>query len=140
MRVNQWSFPDQLWYSKEHLWLSIEEQIATVGLTDYAQHSKGDILYVGLPRPGDEVFRGDTAVSIETGKWVGRICSPATGIIVDVNQPLTAKPQVVNEDPYGEGWLIRIQLAPFGETVELLRGEKFRSWFEEQLAMESNLE
>lgn len=128
MQVGQWYFPEQLWYTREHLWLKIEDLVATVGLTDYAQDTRGDVLYLGLPREGLQVSRGDSVASIETGKWVGRICSPVSGTIVKVNRRLSGEPQLINKSPYEKGWIYRIQLAYPEETAGFFRGEEFYQW------------
>jgi len=133
VQVGQWHFPDELWYTREHLWLKIEEQAATVGLTDYAQDTRGDVLYLGLPGDGLKVSRGETVASIETGKWVGRICSPVAGTVVKVNRRLASEPQLINKDPYGEGWVYRIQLAGPGEIDGLFKGEAFYRWMEGEI-------
>lgn len=134
MQVGQWYFPDQLWYTREHLWLKVEGQVATVGLTDYAQDTRGDVLYLGLPKDGLQVSRGDYIASIETGKWVGRICSPVSGIIVEVNQRLSGEPQLINKSSYEEGWIYRIQLAGPEETDGFFQGEKFYQWLTAEIA------
>ncbi|MDA8213543.1 MAG: glycine cleavage system protein H [Clostridia bacterium] len=134
MQVGQWYFPDQLWYTREHLWLKVEGQVAAVGLTDYAQDTRGDVLYLGLPKDGLQVSRGDSIASIETGKWVGRICSPVSGTIVEVNQRLSGEPQLINKSPYEEGWIYRIQLAGPEETDGFFQGEKFFQWLAAEIA------
>ncbi|MBO8168929.1 MAG: glycine cleavage system protein H [Thermoanaerobacteraceae bacterium] len=131
--MGEWFFPRGLLYNKEHLWLKIEDFIATVGLTDYAQDTRGDVLYLGLPKINQQVQKGDTVATIETGKWVGRIFAPVTGTIVDVNRQLISRPQLINQDPYGEGWIFRVRITNQKETTWLLQCKEFCSWLEAEL-------
>ena len=106
--------PDDRKYSKEHEWLLVDGDEAIVGITDYAQEQLGDIVYVDLPEPGASVTQFEKMGEIESVKAVSELFSPATGEVVAANEALVQKPEVVNSDPYGEGWLIRIKLGEGG--------------------------
>jgi glycine cleavage system H protein len=98
-------------YSKEHEWLKIDGSEAIVGITDYAQEQLGDIVYVDLPEPGAALTKFDKMGEIESVKAVSELYSPATGEVTAANDALVQKPEIVNTDPYGEGWLIRLRLS-----------------------------
>jgi glycine cleavage system H protein len=114
------SIPDDLKYSSEHEWLRIEGDVARVGITDYAQDQLGDIVYVDLPHVGETVkFMGKFG-EIESVKVASEIFSPASGEIAEINSALDQSPELVNKDPYGEGWLVAIRLSDASEAGKLL--------------------
>ena len=114
------SIPGDLKYSTEHEWLRIEGDVARVGITDYAQDQLGDIVYVDMPKVGDSVkFMGKFG-EIESVKVASEIFSPASGEIAEINDGLDANPELVNKDPYGEGWLVAIRLSDASEVDKLL--------------------
>lgn len=102
------NIPDDLKYTRTHEWIRIEGDTATVGITEYAQSELGDIVYVDLPTPGRAVQAGQTFGSIESVKTVSDLYAPVSGEITEVNQDLEGKPELVNTDPYGAGWLVKI--------------------------------
>jgi len=102
------NIPDDLKYTRTHEWIKIEGDVATVGITEYAQSELGDIVYVDLPSPGRAVQAGQTFGSIESVKTVSDLYAPVSGEIAEVNQDLEGKPELVNTDPYGAGWLVKI--------------------------------
>ena len=104
------NIPDDLHYSKDHEWVRVEGNVAVVGITDYAQDSLGDVVYVELPRVGDEFAANESFGSVESVKAVSEVFSPVSGEIVGINDTLADAPEKVNQDPYGEGWMIRVQL------------------------------
>ncbi|RMG23074.1 MAG: glycine cleavage system protein GcvH [Armatimonadetes bacterium] len=110
--------PEELKYTKTHEWIRIEGETATIGITEYAQSELGDIVYVDLPEPGRAVQAGQTFGSIESVKTVSDLYAPADGEIVEVNEALQGQPELVNTDPYGQGWLVKISLA--SEPADLL--------------------
>ncbi len=114
--------PAELLYSEEHEYLkpAEEESVYYVGITDYAQGELGDIVYVELPKVGDEFRKNDVFGTIEAVKAVSDLYCPASGQVVEVNDALDADPAIVNRDPYGEGWLIKIRVSDPGELDELL--------------------
>ena len=112
--------PDDLLYSKEHEWVKLDGDTATVGITDYAQNSLGDIVYVELPRVGTKIEQFGNVGVIESVKAVSDLFTPISGEIVEINGVLDNDPAAVNKDPYGDGWLFRVKVADKGETSQLL--------------------
>jgi glycine cleavage system H protein len=112
--------PEQLRYSTDHEWLSRDGSRARVGITDYAQDALGDVVFVQLPNVGDSVSAGDTFGEVESTKSVSDIYAPVSGTVVAVNDALTDAPQLVNEDPYGEGWICEIEVSDESQFGGLL--------------------
>lgn len=102
------NIPKELQYTKSHEWLLVEDGVATVGLTDFAQDALGDIVFVNLPQPGDQVSAGDALGDVESVKAVSDVLSPVSGVVAEVNEELLDNPALVNEDPYG-AWLIKVE-------------------------------
>ena len=105
------SIPNELSYTKEHEWVSSENLVFTMGITDYAQAALGDIVYVQLPAIGEAVTAGKVCGEVESTKSVSEIFAPVTGTIVAVNDALSNSPETINSDPYGAGWLAKIEVA-----------------------------
>ena len=103
--------PKDLRYSKQHEWVRLECEEATIGITDFAASELGDIVYLELPEPGKKVKAGESLGSIETVKAVEELYSPVDGMVVESNVTLQTKPELVNEDPFGEGWMVRVQVS-----------------------------
>jgi len=116
---------DELRYTKEHEWLSIEGSIATVGITDFAQGELGDIVFVELPTVGTGVSAGDSFGTIEAVKTVAELFAPVSGEVIAVNEQLESDAALVNTDCYGEGWMIQIQMSDPSEVDELLTAEDY---------------
>ncbi|WP_034268404.1 glycine cleavage system protein GcvH [Haloechinothrix halophila] len=109
--------PEHLKYTEEHEWLSLDGDVATVGVTDFAQDSLGDIVFVELPDQGDKITAGEPCGELESTKSVSELYAPADGEVVAVNEAVRDTPELVNSDPYGEGWLFRVRV---GELPDLL--------------------
>ena len=124
--------PDGLLYSKEHEWVKLDGDVATVGITDYAQASLGDIVYVELPRVGAGLTQFGSIGVVESVKAVSDIFTPVGGEVVGINDGLENDPAAVNRDPYGDGWFYRVRLADQSQAGELLTPEQY-----EQLIAES---
>jgi glycine cleavage system H protein len=124
--------PSGLLYSKEHEWVKLDGDVATVGITDYAQASLGDIVYVELPRVGAALTQFGSIGVVESVKAVSDIFTPVGGEVVGINDGLENDPAAVNRDPYGEGWFYKVQLSDTSQTGELLTPEQY-----EQLLAES---
>src|ERR1044072_2819843 len=114
------NIPENLHYSKDHEWISVEGDTGTIGITDHAQHSLGDVVYVELPKVGDTFEAHESVGSVESVKAVSEILPPAGGEIVEVNESLQDDAEKVNTDPYGEAWMIRIRMKNPGEVDSLL--------------------
>lgn len=112
--------PENLKYTKDHEWARIEKGIVTVGITDYAQGELGDIVYIELPEVGREVSAGESFGTIEAVKAVSDLFAPLSGEVVEINSKLDESPEIVNDDPYGEGWMIKIKISNPAEIDSLL--------------------
>lgn len=122
--IDQYEFPDDLYYDKEHVWARVEEDnIVTIGMTSLGQELAGEIVYVEVPRVGRSVNKGEAFMSMESGKWVGRVQSPVSGEIAEANEEVEWESTLVNEDPYGEGWLARIEANDLSELDSLMRAD-----------------
>jgi len=125
-------FPAGLKYSKEHEWVAAEESSATIGITDYAQDQLGEIVYVELPAVGDKISKDDPFGVVESVKAVSDVYAPISGTVVEVNKELPESPEMINEDPYGDGWLIKIEVGDSAELDDLMDHEEY----EEMVAAE----
>ena len=119
------NIPVNLKYTKDHEWISIEGDIATVGITDFAQGELGDIVYVEIEKIGENFSKEEVFGTVEAVKTVSDLFMPVTGEIIDINEKLNEKPELVNEDPYGQGWMIKIKLNNSG-TSDLLNSEQYK--------------
>jgi glycine cleavage system H protein len=124
-------YPEDLRYTKEHEWAAAEgTDRVRVGITDYAQDALGDVVYVDLPEEGTEVRAGEPFGEVESTKSVSDIFSPVTGRVVERNAGLEDQPEMVNEDPYGEGWMVVIEMSESAELEGLLDAEGYRAFTE----------
>lgn len=110
MKIDQYEFPDDLLYDKEHNWARIEGDTATIGLTAFGQDLAGEIVYAEVPRVGRDLVQGEPFMSLESGKWVGRIKAIVSGKITEANEEIEWESAIINEDPYGGGWFAKVQL------------------------------
>jgi glycine cleavage system H protein len=125
-------YPEDLKYTREHEWAAIEDaNRIRVGITDYAQDALGDVVYVDLPEQGTEVRGGEAFGEVESTKSVSDIFSPTSGRVVDRNAALEENPELVNQDPYGEGWMVLIEMNDPEELDELLDAGGYRSFVDE---------
>jgi glycine cleavage system H protein len=120
--------PDTLHYTKEHEWVSVEGEVATIGITQHAADALGDVVYVALPKVGDSVKEGAIVGEVESTKSVGEIFAPVAGEVVAANQDTVDAPDTVNADPYGAGWLIKVK---FENLPELLDAAGYREFIGE---------
>ncbi|MBD0371288.1 MAG: glycine cleavage system protein GcvH [Pyrinomonadaceae bacterium] len=120
--------PEDLHYSKDHEWLRVEGDVAVIGITDYAQNSLGDVVYVELPKPGEKFEAHESFGSVESVKAVSEIFTPVSGEVVEVNESLSDEPEKVNEDPYGAGWMIRMRMNNPGEVDSLLSSVEYEEF------------
>lgn len=112
------SNPSHLKYTAEHEWLNVEGDIATVGITAYAAEKLGDVVYIDLPAVGSTITAGTVVGEIESTKSVGELYAPANGTITEINDAVVASPELVNEDPFGQGWLIKISMDSVPELLD----------------------
>jgi glycine cleavage system H protein len=119
MEIGGYNFPDDLLYDKEHNWARIQGKIATVGLTDMGQDLAGEIVYAEVPRVGRDITQGEPFMSLESGKWVGRVKAIVTGKIAEANEEIEWESTIINEEPYEGGWFAKVEVA--GEASGLLK-------------------
>ena len=124
-------YPDNYSYTKQHEWAAVENDLATIGITDHAQSELGDIVYVDLPRPGDAAAAGKPIGSVESVKAVSEVFSPVTGEVVEANETLAEKPEKVNEDPHGEGWLVKVRISAPEELDGLLTASDYEAYLKQ---------
>lgn len=117
--------PPELRYSKEHEWVRVDGDAVTIGVTDYAQDQLGDIVYLDLPSAGSNVSQADKMGEIESVKAVSDLFSPISGEVVEINQEAVDEPELVNSEPYGRGWLVKLRLSDVGEIEGLLSADSY---------------
>lgn len=123
--------PEDCLYSKEHEWVRIEDSIGTVGITDYAQESLGDVVYVELPKVGDVFEAGDVFGNVESVKAVSELYMPLSGEVTAINTNLADAPELVNQDPYGDGWMIKVALTDPEDTGHLLTAAEYEDFLKQ---------
>jgi glycine cleavage system H protein len=126
------AYPADRRYTKEHEWVSTSGAVATIGITDYAQTELGDVVFVELPKVGATVAAGKTFGTVESVKAVSEIFAPASGEVVEANPELTPKPETINGDPHGAGWLIKIKLVNPGELSALMDATAYEAYVAEK--------
>jgi glycine cleavage system H protein len=126
------AYPSAYRYTKDHEWIDAQGTSATIGITDYAQHELGDVVFVELPKAGAGVTAGKTFGSIESVKAVSEIYAPASGEVVESNAELQNKPEAINNDPHGAGWLVKIKLADPNEVNGLMDAAAYEAYIEEK--------
>ena len=120
--------PEDLHYSKDHEWVRVDGDQAIIGITDYAQNSLGDVVYVELPKAGEEFAANEPFGSVESVKAVSEVFTPIAGTVVTINEALADDPENVNSDPYGQGWMIRLKMANPGEVDSLLTAAEYEDF------------
>ena len=121
-------FPEELKYTEDHEWVRLEGDTATVGITDHAQHELGDIVYVDINTLGDTLSQNDVFGSVEAVKTVSDLFLPAAGEVLEINPALDSAPETVNNDPYGEGWIIRMKVTDPDEIDGLMSAEEYKKF------------
>jgi glycine cleavage system H protein len=124
--------PEELKYTDEHEWAKVEDELVVIGITDYAQDALGEIVYIELPSEGDEITKGDSFGGVESTKSVSDLYAPVSGEVVEVNESLLDSPETINEDPYGDGWLIKVRIHDSDEYNELMDGEQYSEFIEKE--------
>jgi glycine cleavage system H protein len=127
-------YPQEFLYTKEHEWILVDESTGTLGITDHAQKELGDIVYVELPKVGDPVTAGEPLGTVESVKAVSEIFSPVTGEISAINPLLQNSPEMLNTDPHGEAWLVRIRLLDRSEIEKLMTADEYETFLQEEKA------
>lgn len=122
------NIPEDLHYSKDHEWIRVEGGTGTVGITDHAQHSLGDVVYVELPKAGEQFGAQSVFGSVESVKAVSELYLPVAGEVVEVNETLNDEPEKVNTDPYGAGWMIKLKIDGAGELDKLMNAAEYEDY------------
>lgn len=125
-------FPKDLRYTKEHEWVRMEGSVATIGITDHAQDSLGDIVYLELPSDGAVVTKDETFGVVESVKAVSDLYSPISGTVIEINDALVDSPEVINGDPYGDAWMLKVEMNSPAEIKDLLTADEYKKYVEEE--------
>jgi glycine cleavage system H protein len=126
------AYPTQYRYTKDHEWISAKGDTATIGITDYAQHELGDVVFVELPAAGTKITAGKTFGSVESVKAVSEIYAPASGEVIEANGELHNKPETINTDPHGAGWLIKVKLGNPADINSLMDAAAYQAYVDEK--------
>jgi len=126
------NIPENLRYSKDHEWILVDGDVASIGITDYAQHSLGDVVYIDLPRAGDKFGTHEAFGSVESVKAVSEIFTPVAGEVVEVNDGLNDTPEKVNSDPYGDAWFVKLKMDNPGEADAMLSWVEYEEYLSNQ--------
>ncbi len=124
--------PDDCLYSKEHEWVRVEGTAGLVGITDYAQESLGDVVYVEFPAVNDSFEAGDVFGNVESVKAVSELFMPMGGVVTEINEKLSDVPELVNQDPYGDGWILKVKLSDPEETTHLMTSTEYAAYLQEE--------
>ncbi len=119
------NIPGNLKYTEDHEWIKVDGDIATVGITEYAQQQLGDIVFVEVETVGDDLAKGDTFGTVEAVKTVSDLFMPVSGKVLELNASLESAPELINKDPYGEGWMVRVKIADLSEMGSLLSADEY---------------
>ena len=122
------AYPKQFRYTKEHEWVDAKDDLATIGITDYAQHELGDVVFVELPKPGAKIEAGKTFGTVESVKAVSEIYAPAAGEVIEANGELHNTPEKLNTDPHGAAWLIKVRLTNAAELSALMDATAYEAY------------
>ncbi len=128
------NFPENLKFSKEHEWVMVEGDVALIGITEFAQSELGDVVYVELPDVGEKITKDDPFGSVESVKAVSDLFAPVSGAVIEVNDSLPDNTELVNEDSYGDGWMIKVQMSDKEELKDLLAADEYGEFVERQKA------
>jgi glycine cleavage system H protein len=125
-------YPEDYLYSKDHEWISVQGNVGTIGITDYAQHELGDVVYVDLPEVGDTFESNEPFGSVESVKAVSEVFCPIAGEVIEVNAKLEESPELINQSPHQQAWMIKVRISSPEELKELLSAEEYEEYLQEQ--------
>ena len=141
MQIDEYTFPEDLYFQKEHYWARVEGDVVVIGVSDFAQKLAGTIKRVVTLEEEDEIVRDKPIGTLSSGKWTGKLYAPVSGEIIEVNEDIEDDPNLINDDPYGEGWVIKVEPSNLEEDLATLKkpGPEFEVWrtteIEEQKAL-----
>ena len=124
-------YPSDYLYTEEHEWIKVDGDVAVLGITDFAQQELGEVVYFEMPEVGDSFATGDELGSIESVKAVSPVYTPVAGEVVEVNAAIEDSPEIVNDDPHGDGWLVKLRLASTDELAKLMSAEQYEAFLKE---------
>ena len=130
--IGEYTLPDDLYYHGEHFWAKVEGNTAVIGMDEFGTKLAGDISFIELPREDDEVGFNEQVGSLETGKWLGKIYSPLSGTVTEVNEDIDDDPAIVNEAPY-DNWLFKVEMSDASELEKLIHGDAIGPWLEKEI-------
>lgn len=132
--IEGYDFPDDLYYHEEHSWARVEDGKVTVGMNDMFQKEAGDIVFVDLPEEEDEVEQGEICGKIQSRKWIGKLCAPVSGEIIEINEELEDDTGLINEDPYHNGWILVIEPSDLeNELANLIHGDAVKDFVKREI-------
>jgi len=132
--IKGYDMPDELYYNEEHSWARVEGNRVTVGMDDMFQKEAGDIVFVDLPEEEDEVEQGEVCGKIQSRKWIGKLCAPVSGEIVEINEELEDDTSLINQDPYGKGWILVIEATDVeNEIANLMHGDSLLPFIDQEI-------
>ena len=138
--IEAYEVPGDLYYTKDHAWVKIEGEKIRIGVTDFMQKMAGEITFIRLPRPGKDLETDKTLISLQSGKWAGKILSPVAGRILEINKDLAANPAPLNTDPYGQGWVATMTPRNMADVAGLLLfGEEAVAFLHEEIKRTAGL-
>ena len=134
-KIEGYEFPDELYYHDEHSWAKVEDDgNVRVGMNAFFQESSGTIIYVDLPFEDDDIEQGEVCGKIQSRKWIGNLCSPVSGTVIAINEELENDATMINDDPYGEGWVLLIEPTNLDDDLsKLMQGGKLEEWIKEEI-------
>ncbi|ATW25873.1 glycine cleavage system protein H [Candidatus Formimonas warabiya] len=133
MHIEGYHFPDDLKYDRSHFWEKVEGDQVTLGMTDFAVRLAGEFVFADVVEPGKKVHKDQVFMSVESGKWVGRVMAPVDGEITAYNEDLEFEPERINEDPYGKGWLVKIKVYDPSQLAALMDVGMIEPWLKEEI-------
>ena len=133
MKIDEYDMPDELYYHGEHAWVKIEGDTGIIGVNDFAQKLAGTIKRVVTLEEDEEVNQGKPCGTISSGKWTGKLYSPVSGEIIEVNEDVEDDPKLINDSPYGEGWVLKVQLSDKNELSSLYHGDNVVNWLKSEI-------
>jgi glycine cleavage system H protein len=132
--IKGYDMPDELYYHEEHSWARVEGNRVTVGMDDMFQKEAGDIVFVDLPEEEDEVEQGEVCGKIQSRKWIGKLCAPVSGEIVEINEELEDDTSLINQDPYGKGWILVIEATDVeNDLANLMHGDSLLPFIDQEI-------
>ncbi|HTS67788.1 MAG TPA: glycine cleavage system protein GcvH [Terriglobia bacterium] len=127
-------YPPEFLYTKEHEWIRLDESVGTIGITDYAQKELGDVVFVELPKPGDHMTAGESFGTVESVKAVSELYAPVSGEVKAANSKLQNSPELVNSDPHGEAWMVRVEISDRSEIDKLMTADQYEAYLQQEKA------